>query len=190
MTVGQDLRSAPHVRAESQGCRPGGTAAVDLEVLFRAYGASCYALARAILHDSELAQDTVQEAFLEHWRSRTFDERRSTHRTWLLMLTHRKAVDRIRHEQRRSHVPIDGTAEQASTRRGPEELAMAAVLGPKVRAAMMTLPRVQLEALTLAYWGGYTQREIAEFTHTPVGTVKTRTRNAMIALRAALGDQD
>lgn len=108
------------------------------------------------------------------WRNRTFDATRATHRTWLLMLTHRKAVDRVRHEQRRSHLPMDTAVDPASTGRGPEELAMASHMAPQVRAALTTLPRVQQEALALAYWGGYKQREIAEITQTPVGTVKTR----------------
>ena len=190
MSVGQDARTAQAPRAHRQGLGDAVEAApVQLETLFKAYGASCYALARTILRDEQLAQDAVQEAFLEHWRNRTFDATRSTHRTWLLMLTHRKAGDRVRHEQRRSHLPMDAAVNPASTGRGPEELAMASHMAPQVRAALTTLPRVQQEALALAYWGGYKQREIAEITQTPVGTVKTRTRAGMITLRAALADQ-
>ena len=166
--------------------RVAGIPDFDLEGLFEAYGASCYFLARNILRDKQLAQDAVQEAFLEHWRNRAFDATRSTHRSWLLMLTHRKAVDRVRHEQRRSYLPMEAAAEQVSTRRGPEELAVAAVMAPHVRAALTTLPQAQQEALTLAYWGGYTQREIAEITHTALGTVKARMRVGMISLRQAL----
>ena len=162
---------------------------LDLEALFNSHGASCYHLARTILRDAELAQDAVQEAFLEHWRNRSFDSTRSTHRSWLLMLTHRKAVDRVRHEQRRSCLPMDAAAEPASTRRSPEDLAVAYAMAPSVRAALNRLPRVQREALSLAYWGGYTQREIAEITQTPIGTVKTRMRAGMISLRDALGDE-
>lgn len=162
---------------------------LDLERLFQSYGASCYSLAQSILRDTQLAQDAVQEAFLDHWRNRSFDATRSTHRAWLLMLTHRKAVDRVRHEQRRSCLPLDASADPVSTRRGPDDLAAAALLAPPVRAALSTLPQVQREALTLAYWGGYTQREIAEITQTPIGTVKTRMRNGMISLRHALADE-
>ena len=172
---------------DQQGLSPGGGVSdFDLEALFSSHGASCYLLARTILRDAELAQDAVQEAFLEHWRDRTFDATRSKHRTWLLMLTHRKAVDRVRYEQRRSHLPMDAAAEPASTRRSPEDLAMAHVMAPHMRAALNRLPQVQREALTLAYWGGYTQREIAEITRTPLGTVKTRTRAGMISLRETL----
>ena len=191
LSVDQVARRAhPSSRAASQEVHPGGTAEdVDLEALFKSHGASCYGLARSILRDTELAQDAVQEAFFEHWRNRTFDATRSTHRTWLLMLTHRKAIDRVRHEQRRSHLPMDAAVDPASTGRGPEELAVASHMAPQVRAALNTLPRVQQEALALAYWGGYKQREIAAITQTPIGTVKTRMRNGMIALREALRDE-
>lgn len=190
MSVGQDARTAQSATASRQGLGDTVEAApVQLETLFKAHGASCYALARTILRDEQFAQDAVQEAFLEHWRNRTFDAARSTHRAWLLMLTHRKAVDRVRYEQRRSHLPMDAAAEQVSTQRGPEELALAHLLAPKVRAALSKLPRVQQEALTLACWGGYTQREIAQITQAPVGTVKTRMRAGMISLRAALADE-
>ena len=170
-------------------CPAGAVEALELEALFASDGAACYALARRILRDAELAQDVVQEAFLEHWRGTSFDASRSTRRSWLLMLTHRKAVDRVRYEQRRVLSPLESAPEPVSERRGPEDLAMAAVLAPKVRAALSTLPRVQQEALALAYWGGYTQREIAAITKTPIGTVKTRTQSGLISLRHALGHE-
>ena len=162
---------------------------VDLEALFRDYGACCQALARGVLRDENLAQDVVQEAFLDHWRGASFDATRGTRRHWLLMLTHRRAVDRARYEQRRVCSTFEVAPEQESARRGPEDVALARVLAVTVRQALGTLPRVQQEALTLAYWGGYTQREIADITRAPLGTVKTRTRNGMISLREVLRDQ-
>ena len=162
---------------------------VELEALFASHGAACYALARSVLRDVDLAQDVVQEAFLEHWRNASFDATRSTHRRWLLMLTHRKAVDRVRYEQRRTSLSLEAAPEPVSTRRGPDDLALAAVLAPRVRTALGTLPRVQREVLVLAYWGGYTQREVAKITRAPLGTVKTRMRNGMITLRLALVDE-
>lgn len=184
-------RAHPCSQTASQEGSPARTveAADDLEALFKAHGAFCYSLARRILRDPDLAQDAVQEAFLEHWRSKTFDGTRSTHRRWLLMLTHRQAVDRVRHEERRKTSPMDEAADQMSTSRSPEELAMASHMAPKVRAALNALPRVQQEALALAYWGGYKQREIAAITQTPIGTVKTRMRSGMIALGGALNDE-
>ena len=165
------------------------TVDVDLEALFRDYGACCHALARGVLRDEKLAQDVVQEAFLDHWRGASFDVTRGTRRHWLLMLTHRRAVDRARYEQRRVCSTFEAAPEQESARRGPEDVALARVLAVTVRQALGTLPRVQQEALTLAYWGGYTQREIADITRAPLGTVKTRTRNGMISLREVLREQ-
>lgn len=162
---------------------------VELEALFEAYGGHCFALARRVLRDKHLAQDVVQEAFLDFWQSTTFDATRSTARSWLLMLTHRKAVDRVRYEQRRSVLALDVAREQVSTQRGPESLALASVLTTHVRAALSTLPQVQAEALGLAYWGGYTQREVAQITGVPLGTAKSRMRDGMVALREALSDQ-
>lgn len=189
--VDQGAQSAPVRRTawheDSQAHTP--EAVDDLEALFKAHGGFCYSVARRILRDPDLAQDAVQEAFLEHWRSTTFDGTRSTHRRWLLMLTHRQAVDRVRHEERRKTSPLDAAADQASTTRSPEELAMASHMAPKVRAALNALPRVQREALALAYWGGYKQREIATITQAPIGTVKTRMRSGMIALGGALSDE-
>ncbi|MBC7558201.1 MAG: sigma-70 family RNA polymerase sigma factor [Dermatophilaceae bacterium] len=165
------------------------TGIVELEALFASYGAACHALARTVLRDVDFAQDVVQEAFLEHWRNASFDATRSTHRSWLLMLTHRKAVDRVRYEQRRKSLSLEAAPELVSTLRGPDDLALAAVLAPRVRAALVSLPRVQREVLALAFWGGCTQREVAEITRAPLGTVKTRMRNGMISLRLALVDE-
>jgi RNA polymerase sigma-70 factor (ECF subfamily) len=184
-TAGAGTRVALHLTGFGDAAE-----GVDLSALFSAYGASCYSLARSILRDKDLAQDVVQEAFLEHWRSKAFDASLSTHKRWLLMLTHRKAVDRVRREQRRAWSPLlETTPEEASPQRSPEDAALANVLAPKVREALSALPKPQQQALALAYWGGYTQREIAEMTGTPLGTVKTRMRSGMIALRRDLSDE-
>lgn len=189
MSVTQSTRPTAHSACPPRARRPASTTTVaDLEALFASYGASCYALARSILRDDNFAQDAVQEAFLEHWRSAAFDVTLSTPRSWLLMLTHRKAVDRVRHERLRTSAPLDEAPDQVSPSRGPEELALATVLAPKVREALSTLPQVQQEALALAYWGDYTQLEVAGIVRAPLGTVKSRMRNGMITLREALLD--
>lgn len=161
----------------------------ELEALFASYGAACYALARTVLRDVDLAQEVVQEAFLEHWRGAGFDATRSTHRGWLLMLTHRRAVDRVRYEERRNSASTGAARESASSRQGRADLALAGDLAPRVRAALSTLPRAQQEVLALAYWGGFTQREVAKITRSPLGTVKTRMQNGMISLQKALVDE-
>jgi len=161
----------------------------DLSLLFRDHGFSCSQLARSIMRDPQLAEDVVQEVFLLHWRGSAWDPERSSLRRWLLMLTHRKAVDRVRHEELRRTASLDGIPEQTAVGRGPEEEALASALGPRVRQALAALPEVQRRVIVLAYWGGYKQREIAEMTSTPLGTVKTRMRNGMFAMRGALHDE-
>jgi RNA polymerase sigma-70 factor (ECF subfamily) len=115
-----------------------------------------------------------------------FDPQRSSMRSWLLMLTHRKAVDRVRHDALRATVSLGPTEQICDPARGPDQLALAALLAEPVRRAMASLPAVQREALVLAYWGGLTQREIAAATRCPLGTVKTRTRNGLLTLARLL----
>lgn len=159
----------------------------DLDGLFRDNGAACYQLARGVLRDSQMAEDVVQEVFLQHWhQAGRFDPRRSSVRGWLLMLTYRKAVDRVRHEELRRVSTLQSHQDQASAERGPEAHAVASALGARVRRVLGTLPEAQRQSIALAYWGGYTQREIADMTDAPLGTVKTRMRSGLLTLRAAL----
>lgn len=159
-----------------------------LEELYTNHAGSCLALARSILVDPHHAEDAVQEAFLDLWRHPArFDQGQSSVRSWLLLLTHRKAVDRVRCEQRRKTsvlVPADDAHEDE--RAGPESQAITALAGDRTRDALAALPTAQREALVLAYWGGYTQREIAALTSTPIGTVKSRMYTAMKDLSASL----
>lgn len=179
----------PRAQRSLQSRDAGEVEAAELEALFAAHRACCYGLARQILRDPHMAQDAVQDAFLQYWRHGAFDATRSTPRTWLLTLTHNKAVDRVRHEERRKCSALEAVHDPASVRRGPEDLALASVQGLTVRTALTALPHILREALELAYWGGYTQREIAEITGVPLGTVKSRMRTGMITLRTALEDE-
>jgi len=113
---------------------------------------------------------------------------RSSARTWLMMLTHRRAVDRVRYEQRRPASALGEKDDYPDDRPGPEVQAITALLGERAVSALALLTANKREALVLAYWGGYTQREIAVMTSTPLGTVKTRTRNALIQLHQSLAD--
>ncbi len=160
-----------------------------LEALYGRYGRPCYALARRILADDQFAQDVVQEVFLTVWRdAHRFDASRGGFSTWLLSMTHHKAVDAVRREEnlrkRRT------TAEILEDREvdGPQvhDEVWSTLRGERVRAALKTLPDPQKEALTLAYFGGYTQREIAGLTNTPLGTVKTRMLAGMKRLKDGL----
>ncbi len=92
------------------------------------------------------------------------------------MLTHHRAVDRVRSEQRRAASALGEKDDHPDDRPGPEVQAITALLGEGAVSALALLTADKREALVLAYWGGYTQREIAVMTSTPLGTVKTRTR--------------
>ena len=159
-----------------------------LEALYRRYGRVAYSLARRILGDDQLAQDVVQEVFLTIWRdAHKFDAGRGQVSTWLLTLTHHKAVDAVRREdnQRKRRQPAEVLDLRESGTRVDEDVWIG-VRRDRVRAALVELPAVQREALGLAYFGGYTQREIAKITETPLGTVKTRMLAGMRRMRDSI----
>lgn len=160
-----------------------------LEALYARYGRACYGLARRILVDEQLAQDAVQEVFLAVWRDASrFDASRGGFSTWLLSMTHHKAVDSVRREEnlrkRRTTDDVLETRESESPQ--VEDAVWSLLRRERVREVLQTLPDAQREALTLAYFGGYTQREIAGLTDTPLGTVKTRMLAGMRRMRDSL----
>jgi RNA polymerase sigma-70 factor (ECF subfamily) len=160
-----------------------------LEALYGRYGRPAYALARRILADESLAQDVVQEVFLAVWRDPgRFDPARGGFASWLLTLTHHKAVDSVRREEnlRKRRAAADALEFAESADPQPDEEVWAVLRRDRVRSALADLPDPQREALGLAYFGGYTQREIAKLTDTPLGTVKTRMLAGMKRLRGVL----
>lgn len=163
--------------------------AAALEALYGRYGRACYGLARRILTDEQLAQDVVQEVFLAVWRDASrFDAARGGFSTWLLSMTHHKAVDSVRREEnlRKRRASADVLETQESEAPKVDEAVWSLVRRERVREALKTLPGPQREALALAYFGGYTQREIAGLTATPLGTVKTRMLAGMRRMKESL----
>ncbi|GAB4079995.1 sigma-70 family RNA polymerase sigma factor [Modestobacter muralis] len=136
-------------------------------------------LARRIVVDDRIAEDVVQEAFLAYWRApAAFTDARGSFGSWFLALVHHKAVDAVRHEaslRRRTDADAEDRA-RTDELGSPDiaELVTDRMGDARVRRALDALPEAQREALVLAYWGGFTQREIAARTGTPLGTVKTR----------------
>jgi RNA polymerase sigma factor (sigma-70 family) len=162
-----------------------------LEELYDRHGGACYGLARRVVTDDQLAQDVVQEVFLAIWRgAATYDGSRGTLSTWLYALTHHKSVDAVRRAQRHSgrRASEDALITEADPSPGVDEQALASERRAQVRAALAGLPEPQRRALMLAYFGGYSQSEIAALTGIPLGTVKTRTLAALRRLRAVLDD--
>ena len=159
-----------------------------LETLYERYGGACFALAKRIVVDRHLAEDVVQQSFLALWGGGGYDAGRGSISTWLLAVTHHKAVDTVRRESsRRDRFTTEqALVEIAAIGPGPDDEAVRRVRAEHTRTALRDLPAEQREVVLLAYYGGYTQREIAEMTGLPLGTVKTRTLAAMRALRIRL----
>ena len=162
-----------------------------LEALYDRYGRPAYSLARRILTEETLAQDVVQEVFLSLWRdARRFDAGRGTVATYLLSMTHHRAVDVVRREEnlRRWRTSDEGLELEPDPKARVEDEVEASERRAQVRAALGELPAAQREALLLAYFGGYTQREVAALVGVPLGTVKTRMAAGMRKMKAALRD--
>lgn len=162
-----------------------------LEALYDRYGRAAYSLARRILTDGTLAQDVVQEVFLSLWHdARRFDAGRGKVATYLLSMTHHRAVDAVRREENlRRWRTTDEVLEFApDPGTGVEDEVEASERRAQVRAALAELPPAQREALALAYFGGYTQREVASLVGVPLGTVKTRMAAGMRKLKDSLSD--
>ncbi|WP_347060407.1 sigma-70 family RNA polymerase sigma factor [Blastococcus sp. HT6-30] len=170
--------------------RAGDRSAVD--ELYDRFRRPAFALARRILGDDGLAEDLLQEVFLMVWRDPSgYDRARGSFASWLLAVVHHKAVDAVRREE--SQRRRQARAEDEAVLGGPvaardvEDDAWSRVVAEQVRSALGELPGPQKKVLTLAYYGGYTQREVAALTGTPLGTVKTRMLAGMRRLRPELG---
>jgi len=161
-----------------------------LAELYDRFGRVAYGLARRILRDEALAEDAVQDAFLTAWRrADTFMPERSKASTWLLTLVHRRAVDLVRREERRRAEPIDESTE-IPTDTTAEDVAWLRFERERVQAALRQLPDQQREALELAYYGGFTQSELAERLGQPVGTIKSRMFSGLGRLRDLLAEPE
>jgi RNA polymerase sigma-70 factor (ECF subfamily) len=162
-----------------------------LEALYDRYGGPTYSLARRILGDDVLAQDVVQEVFLAVWRDAArFDAERGGFSSYVLSMTHHKAVDAVRREEnlRRRRAPAEMLDVRESGDRSVDDEVWMSLRRDRLRSALGQLPDPQRETLLLAYFGGYTQREIAGLTSTPLGTVKTRMLAGMRKLKDVLGE--
>jgi RNA polymerase sigma-70 factor, ECF subfamily len=157
--------------------------------LYDALSPRVFGLVLRVLVDRSQSEEVLQEIFLEVWQSAgRFAPNRGQGRSWILTIAHRRAVDRVRASQasadrdarvgrRDLGVSYDGVAEEVELR----------LEGRRVVDALAALPEAQREALTLAYYGGYSQSEIAAMTGSPLGTVKTRMRDGLSRLRTLLG---
>jgi RNA polymerase sigma-70 factor (ECF subfamily) len=158
---------------------------VALGELYDRLGRVAYALALRVLRDEHLAEDAVQEAFLAVWRGAArFVPERAGARTWVLTLVHRRAVDLVRREQRRRADRLPET--ELGGDRSTEDIAWERLDRERVQSALRRLPDPQREAIELAYFGGFTQSELAERLGQPLGTIKSRVFVGLANLRELL----
>jgi RNA polymerase sigma factor (sigma-70 family) len=160
-----------------------------LAALYDRFGRVAYGLSVRILRDRALAEDAVQEAFLGIWRGADrFVAERAKASSWILTLVHRRAVDLVRREERRRAEPIESAPEL--TTGSADEEAWLRLQRERVQAALRRLPDQQREALELAYFGGFTQSELADRLGEPLGTIKSRMFAGLARLRELLGDEE
>jgi RNA polymerase sigma-70 factor (ECF subfamily) len=160
--------------------------------LYDRIGRVAYGLAYRVLRDDRLAEDAVQEGFLAAWRTAgAFRAERAKASTWVLTLVHRRAVDLVRREERRRAEPLDESAREAvAAERGTDEAAWLRFERERVQAALRQLPDAQREAIELAYYGGFSQAELAERLGVPLGTIKSRMFAGLARLRELLDDAE
>ena len=159
-----------------------------LDELYDRYKTMAYSIAYRITNDATLAEDVVQDAFLGAWRNAArYVEGRGSVKTWLLSIVHHRAIDAVRRRRPTTELPDVELPPPAALTEPDVWMEVAAGLDAElVQRALADLSDVQREALELAYFGGLTQQEIADRTATPLGTVKSRMRLGLLAMRRRL----
>jgi len=187
--VGGTLRAAPvDATDESLLERAGRGDSTAIASLYDRYQGLMYGLATRITGDAALAQDVVQDAFVGIWRNAArYSSDRAPARTWILSITHHRAIDAVRRRRPVSEIPDPAVTPEALTLPDIVGDVLGRLDAQRVREALATLSGPQREAIDLAYFSGLTQQEIAQRTGAPLGTVKSRVRLGLLALRDALG---
>ena len=157
------------------------------DAVYDQVAASVFGIVRRVVRDPAQSEEVTQEVLLEVWRNAAkYDPGRGSATAWVMMLAHRRAIDRVRSVQKESErerrsaaadIPFDEVAEAVESSLERE----------RVRRCLLSLTELQRESITLAYYGGYTYGQVASLLGVPAGTVKTRMRDALILLRDCLG---
>jgi RNA polymerase sigma-70 factor, ECF subfamily len=161
------------------------------ELLYDRHGGAAYSLAYRMVGAQGPAEDVVQEALLSIWRSRLrYDQTRGSVRTWILGIVHNRAIDALRrssvHDRRRE--TLDVVEERHEARERTDVEVARRDEARRVRGALERLPAEQRQTIELAYFGGFTQSQIAELLGEPVGTVKGRMRLGLDKMRRQLAE--
>jgi RNA polymerase sigma-70 factor (ECF subfamily) len=160
------------------------------EVVYERHSSAAFSLAYRMCGTRAAAEDVVQEAFLSLWRSGArYDRTRGSVRTWVLGIVHNRAIDSLRrsvvHDRKRAS--DEGIEERFEARERTDVEVARLDEAAEIRQALTTLPTEQSRVIELAYFGGFTQSEIADMIDTPIGTVKGRMRLGLEKMRAQLG---
>lgn len=158
-----------------------------LAALYDRHGRAAYGLAVSVIRDRQLAEDAVQNAFLDVWRTaKRRCKRGESMRAWIMLLVHRRSVDLVRREELRRRVPTDMPA--PATAASADDDAEMRSTALRVRAALARIPPHERTLLELAYYGGLSQSELALRLGLPLGTVKSRMFSGLARLRDLLAD--
>ncbi|MGB2710392.1 MAG: sigma-70 family RNA polymerase sigma factor [Conexibacter sp.] len=159
------------------------------EIVYDRHAGAAFSLAYRMCGKRALAEDVVQEAFLSIWRSGgRYDARRGSVRTWILGITHHRAIDTLRRGvvQERHRASDEGLEERLEAEERTDLEVARRAEAAEVRGALDDLPDDQRRAIELAYFGGFTQSEIATMLDLPIGTVKGRMRLGLEKMRGRL----
>lgn len=146
-------------------------------------------IAVRVVRNRAIAEEVAQEVLVEVWRrSARYDPGRGSGKTWIMTIAHRRAIDRVRHEQ--ANIDRDATVSAADATRPYDDVSERVETDlerEQVRRCLDGLTELQRESVTLAYYDGYTYREVAHLLESPLGTIKTRMRDGLARLRDCLG---
>ncbi|EGD54263.1 ECF RNA polymerase sigma factor SigK [Gordonia neofelifaecis] len=154
-------------------------------------GSRVYGMVLRVLRDPGYSEDVTQEVFLQVWRDAgRFDARQGSPVSWVLTIAHRRAVDRVRSETSTSaRESRYGMRELAEVVAGVDDEVVARDAGDRARECLGTLTELQSEAVCLAYYEGFTYREVADRLAVALPTVKSRIRDGLKRLRGCLGSE-